>query len=37
MISLNLTNFITIGIIAVAAFAAVKMGTRALGINVSWL
>lgn len=37
MINLNLTNILTIGIIAVGAFALVKVGTNAVGINPSWL
>jgi hypothetical protein len=37
MISLNVTNFITIGIIAVVSYALVKWGANFAGVNVSWL
>lgn len=37
MIDLNAMNVVTIGIIAVAAYAAVKFGTKAAGLSVSWL
>lgn len=37
MINLNLTNFITIGVIAVVAGALVKWGANAAGMNLSWL
>lgn len=37
MINLNLTNFITIGVIAVVSYAIVKWSANAAGVNVSWL
>lgn len=37
MINLNLTNIITIGIISVAAFALVKVGSQAIGFSPAWL
>ncbi len=37
MIDINLPNIITIGLIALAATAAVKFGTKAAGINLAWL
>ena len=37
MISLNIGNIVTIGVISVAAYAAVKFGAKMAGVNVSWL
>jgi hypothetical protein len=37
MISLNVGNVITIGVISVASYALLKFGLKAAGMNVSWL
>ena len=37
MISLNIGNIVTIGVISVAAYAAVKFGLKAAGVTTSWM
>lgn len=37
MISLNLPNVATIAIISIAAYAAFKAGSKAVGFAPSWL
>jgi len=37
MIDLNIVNFITIGLIAILAYALVKFGANAIGFSPSWL
>lgn len=34
MIDINVPNFITIGVIAIASYALVKFGQRAIGVNL---
>lgn len=37
MVDINIGNFITIGLISVAAYAAAKYGLKMAGIEPSWL
>lgn len=37
MVDLNVGNVVTIGLISVAAYAAIKFGLKATGMSVSWL
>lgn len=37
MISINVPNVITIGLVSIAAYAAFKAGSKALGFSPSWL
>lgn len=37
MISINLPNIITIAVISVAAYAAVKVGGKMVGFSPAWL
>lgn len=37
MIDINLANVITIALVSVAAYAAVKAGLKAAGMDTSWL
>lgn len=37
MIDINPVNILTIGLIAVIAYAAVKFGAKAVGFSPSWL
>lgn len=37
MISLNVANVVTIAVISVAAYAAFKAGSKAIGFSPSWL
>jgi len=37
MIDINVPNVVTIGLIALVSYAAVKMATNAAGINVPWM
>ncbi len=37
MISLNIGNIVTIGLISVGAYALLKFGLKAGGINTSWM
>lgn len=37
MIDLNIGNFVTIGLIAVLFYALLMWGSRAMGVNLSWL
>jgi hypothetical protein len=37
MVDLNIANFITVGLISVASFAAIVWAFTALGINTAWL
>lgn len=37
MISFNVPNVITIGLIAIGSIALFKFGASALGVSVSWL
>lgn len=37
MIDLNIVNFITIGLMAVAFWALFKFGMNMAGLNFSWL
>lgn len=37
MISINIPNVLTIAIISIAAYAALKAGSRAIGFDTSWM
>jgi hypothetical protein len=37
MIDLNIANFLTIGLIAVLFTAALMWGSRAVGVDLTWL
>ena len=37
MVDLNIGNVVTIGLISVAGYAAIKFGLKAAGVSVSWL
>lgn len=37
MVDLNIGNFVTIGLISIAAYAALKFGMKAAGVSVDWL
>jgi hypothetical protein len=37
MVDLNIANFITVGLISVASFAAIVWAFKALGLDTSWL
>ena len=37
MVDLNVGNVVTIGLISVAAYAAIKFGLKAAGVSPSWL
>lgn len=37
MIDINVGNVITVGIIAVASYAAIKMALKAANVDASWM
>jgi hypothetical protein len=37
MVSLNIGNIVTIGVISIASYAALKFGLKMAGVNASWL
>ena len=37
MVDLNIGNVVTIGLISVASYAAIKFALKATGMTVSWL
>ena len=37
MVDLNITNFITVGLISVAAYAVIKIILQKLGYSPAWL